>query len=374
MQAKNRFNIKRYLGVNQLFHAVILIGNVAVFLALMFSTFSDRISPEKGMFFPYFGLAFPVIFIFNLVFLFYWIIRLRKYVLLSVLGLIISWHQISVYFPIHKQTKEVPVGAIKILSYNVRAFNYVSHTEDTPNPTIQYILDQDADIVCLQEFGWSKNEGYLDRKTILKAFEKYPYFKFTISSANNWHAEGLACFSKYPILSSHKLNFKSKYNGSAYYCIKIGDRKIDLINNHLESNKFTSDDIGVYKKVFKDFNPNHLEDFNDIVIRKMDQAFKYRAKQAQVVAEEIKKCQHDLIVVGDFNDSPISYAYHTVSKNLDDAFVDTGFGPGISYNENRFYFRIDNILHSPSIKAYNCKVDRIRLSDHFPISCYVTFQ
>jgi endonuclease/exonuclease/phosphatase family metal-dependent hydrolase len=374
MQAKNKTKKPKSFGVNQIFHAFILIGNLIVFLALVCSTFSNLISPEKGMFFPYFGLIFPILFIFNLIFLFYWIIRLRKYVLLSLLGLILSWHQFTVYFPMHSQNHHVPKNAIKILSYNVREFNFINHSEDTPNPTIKYILEQNADIICIQEFGWSKNDGYLDRNSILKAFKGYPYFKFTQTTNSKWHFSGLACFSKYPIIASHRIKYKSRYNASAYYCIKIGERKIDLINNHLESNKFTSDDIGVYKKVFKDFNSNRLEDFNSIIIRKMDQAFIYRARQANIVKDEINNCKHDLIVVGDFNDSPISYAYHTILGDLNDAFVDTGFGPGISYNENRFYFRIDNILHSPSIKAYNCKVDRIRLSDHYPISCYVTFQ
>lgn len=373
MQVKDNPFWKR-IGVNQLFHAVILTGNLVVFVALICSTFSDHISPERGMFFPYFGLMFPIFFILNLVFLFYWIIRLRKYVILSLVGLLLSWHQFSVYFPMHKQDKPVPKNAIKILSYNIREFNFINHTDDSPNPTIQYILKQNADIICLQEFGWSKNDGYLDREAISKAFKGYPYFKYTQIGKSQWHFSGLAMFSKFPILSSHKINYESAFNASAYYCLKIGDRKVDLINNHLESNKFTSDDIGVYKKVFKDFTPDHLEDFNTVIIKKMDQAFKCRAAQARVVRSEIDKSEHPLIVVGDFNDSPISYAYHTISQNLNDAFVETGFGPGISYNENRFYFRIDHILHSPSIKAYNCKVDRIRLSDHFPISCYVTFE
>jgi endonuclease/exonuclease/phosphatase family metal-dependent hydrolase len=372
MQVKNKIKTPRSIGVNQLFHAVILIGNLIVFLALMLSTFSVHISPEKGMIFPYFGLLFPLFFILNAVFLFYWIIRLRKYVVLSLVGLLLSWHQIKIYFPIHSQNTPIPANAIKILSYNVRQFNYISHSDEHPNPIVKYILEQKADIICIQEFGWSKNDGYLDRKAILKAFKGYPYFKFTQTSNSKWLFTGLACFSKYPIIASHKVKYESRYNASAYYCIKIGEHKIDLINNHLESNKFTTDDIGVYKKVFKDFNTDHLEDFNSIVIKKMDQAFIYRAKQARVVHDEIMESKHDLIVVGDFNDSPISYAYHTIRGDLDDAYVETGFGPGISYNENRFYFRIDNILHSPSIKAYNCKVDRIRLSDHYPISCYVT--
>ena len=51
----------------------------------------------------------------------------------------------------------------------------------------------------------------------------------------------------------------------------------------------------------------------------------------------------------------------------------SGKGLGISYNQNKFYFRIDNILISPNLKAYNCTVDRsIKASDHYPIWCYIS--
>ena len=63
----------------------------------------------------------------------------------------------------------------------------------------------------------------------------------------------------------------------------------------------------------------------------------------------------------------------TIAQDLDDAFTQSGRGLGISYNQNRFYFRIDNILTSKNLRAYNCTVDRsIKESDHYPIWCYIT--
>jgi len=374
MLAASRWKRDKPFGLESFFHVLVLLGNLLVVVALSLSAFSNLVSPLKGWFFPYLGLLFPVFFLGNIFFLVYWLIRLRIYVVFSLLGIILSWHQFRVYFPMHSQTEEVPVNSIKILSYNVRCFNYQRHTRKKPNPVVEYILRQDADIVCLQEFGWSKNEGFLDRKEILKAFRKYPYYKITGHVDNEWSFAGLVCFSKYPIVASHKLKMESLYNGSTAYTIRIGNRKIDLINNHLESNKFTSDDIGVYKKVIKDFSSKNLEDFNDVVIKKMGQAYKERAKQAMIVRDYINESNREIIVCGDFNDSAISYVYQTIKGDMEDAYVDTGFGPGITYNENRFYFRIDHILHSKGIEAYNCKVDRIKLSDHFPISCYVTFK
>ena len=62
-----------------------------------------------------------------------------------------------------------------------------------------------------------------------------------------------------------------------------------------------------------------------------------------------------------------------LTQKLDDAFTQSGKGLGISYNQNKFYFRIDNILISPNLKAYNCTVDRsIKASDHYPIWCHIS--
>jgi len=79
-----------------------------------------------------------------------------------------------------------------------------------------------------------------------------------------------------------------------------------------------------------------------------------------------------VIVCGDFNDSPLSYAHRVIGKELDDAFVQSGNGFGISYNQNHFYFRIDHILLSKNLESYQCTVDKtIKSSDHYPIWCFV---
>ena len=72
-------------------------------------------------------------------------------------------------------------------------------------------------------------------------------------------------------------------------------------------------------------------------------------------------------------DITVEVQIRTIAQDLDDAFTQSGRGLGISYNQNRFYFRIDNILTSKNLRAYNCTVDRsIKESDHYPIWCYIT--
>ena len=110
-----------------------------------------------------------------------------------------------------------------------------------------------------------------------------------------------------------------------------------------------------------------------LLIRKLAEASAIRGSQADSIAQEIASSQHPYIIVcGDFNDTPISYAHRVIGQGLNDTFTQSGRGLGISYNQNKFYFRIDNILASKNLKSYNCTVDRsIKESDHYPIWCYL---
>ena len=82
-----------------------------------------------------------------------------------------------------------------------------------------------------------------------------------------------------------------------------------------------------------------------------------------------------MIVCGDFNDNPISYARRIISQGLTDCFVETGKGIGLSYNQKGFYVRIDHILCSEHFQPYNCQIDdEMDASDHYPILCWLKMQ
>lgn len=83
---------------------------------------------------------------------------------------------------------------------------------------------------------------------------------------------------------------------------------------------------------------------------------------------------HGIIICGDFNDTPISYAYNRMKKGLKDAYVSTAFGPGITYYEDFFLFRIDHIMYSDNIKAYQAGRDKVKYSDHYPLKTYLKLE
>ena len=359
--------ISKYLGY-------LILGINGLFAGLLlFSAYSPHINPEIHPVVSCFGLAFPAFLVMNLLFFLFWLFFHRKYVLLPLLAFIVCIGSIRTYIPVNFPTKNIPKDAFKLLSYNVMAFDEdKKHTQDSPNPIVMYIKNSDADIVCLQEFIMGADKHHLQKADVDEALKDYPYKQYHAAGKSG---NGLACYSRYPILSQEQLPYESLYNGTIMYQLNINGDTVVLINNHLESNKLTYEDKKVYVEMIKSPEMDKVEHGARLLISKLAEATAIRARQANAIAHVIDSLNNkgrSIIVCGDFNDTPISYTHRVISQNLDDAFVQSGNGIGISYNQNGFYFRIDNILISKDLKSFDCTVDNhIKDSDHYPIWCYI---
>lgn len=348
---------------------LLLAVNALLVGTLILSAYSPYLNPKATPIASGLGLAFPIFLAANLAFLVCWAFVQYRYMLLPAVGLLICLPQIRTYIPINTTTQNLPEGCIKILSYNVMRFSGMKK-EDGKNPIVAYLAGSGADIICLQEYNTSGDKRYLTERDVLKGLKEYPYRSVYRQGKGDVR---LACFSKFPILSEHAIKYESDYNGSIRYILKVGKDTLTLINNHLESNKLTKEDRGIYEGIIKDPDAQKMKTGFRQLARKLAEASVIRAAQTDSVAKVIAENKHSaLIVCGDFNDGSISYTHRVLTKELDDAFTQSGRGLGISYNQNLFYFRIDNILISHNLKAYNCTVDRsIKASDHYPIWCYV---
>lgn len=353
---------------------LILAANTLFTGLLLLTAYSPHIRPVAHPVESCLGLTFPVFWVINAGFLIFWlIIRRYRSALLPLTGMLLCYSQTRAYLPINFHTKRLPEASIKLLSYNIMGFDGATK-QDGKNPILDYLKGSGADILCLQEYSTIESSRYLSQKDVERELKAYPYHRIHAVGSGKGHANKIACYSKHPILSSRVLDYPSAYNGSVLYEIKIGEDTVTLINNHLESNKLTEADKVVYEDMLKSPEKEKVKSGMRLLIRKLAEASAIRAPQADTIAREIAASPHPCIIVcGDFNDTPISYTHHTIARELDDAFTQSGRGLGISYNQNRFYFRIDNILTSKNLKAYNCTVDRsIKDSDHYPIWCYIT--
>ena len=350
---------------------VLLAINVLVALLMVLCAFSSYISPYTFPVLSCAGLAFPVFLLLNFLFFAFWLFFNRRYALLPLVVMFVCIGQIRAFLPVNISMKQVPDDAIKILSYNVMSYDsHQPHTEESPNEIVRYIQNSNADIVCLQEasFNNSNSKKFLSEKVFRKALSTYPYFSFHKEKGSGW-----VCLSRFPILSTRSIPYESVGNGTVAYELKVGNDTLLLVNNHLESNKLSIDDRTAYRDMIIDPKEDKVKTTSKLLIGKVADAVSIRASQADSVAKFIQDSKHKYVVVcGDFNDSSLSYAHRVIGKGLNDAFIDTGNGLGVSYNRYGFYFRIDHIMASENLDLFNCTVDNsIKTSDHYPIWCYI---
>ena len=94
--------------------------------------------------------------------------------------------------------------------------------------------------------------------------------------------------------------------------------------------------------------------------------------QADRIKEEINKSPYPVIVCGDFNDVPNSYAYETIGNGLQNAFEKKGFGLGRTFSGIASTLRIDNIFVDQQYRVNQFVCISKKLSDHFPIITDIT--
>lgn len=353
--------------------------NIIAIILLILSTQAHKINPSSFVFIAYLGIGFPFLFVLNLLYLILWIITFRwKYILIQIIAFLFCIDSISTYFAFHEKTQNIPENTFTLMTYNVRGFDWLTGKEARENPVLDYLANSNADIICMQEFAvekWQNRDKIISLSEFDNIMSDYPYRTIirlgdTIGST----IYGLACYSKFPIRKVGRIPLDSYFNGSGMYEIKIKDDDVVIVNNHLESNRITAEDKQLFKQLVEKKDKSKLNDAVESVFKRLDPAFKTRGLQADIISRCIEiqeKRTPYMIVVGDFNDTPMSYAYAKIKGKLVDSFNATGKGMGITYHEDGFLFRIDYILYTPNIKSYNCTVDKVKYSDHYPVKSYI---
>lgn len=366
------------------FHTLFLYLNVFAALSILAAYLAAYVSPTDFWPLAFFALGYPYIVILNFAFIIFWLIQFRSLFLLSLITILLGWNNLARLFQFQDDrltAQQLETSqSLKIMSFNVRVFdlyNWKSNA-DTRNRILEFIRKENPDIVNFQEFFTDEGKTFLHQDSLKKILNlPYANIVYTITHHKNQHW-GIATYSRFPIVGQDKIQFAKKSgNLSIYSDIKTKNKIIRVYNLHLQSLHFKKKE---YKMLDELKNNNDIDFDSDeisasrMILARLKRAFVKRASQADSIAASIARSPHSVIVCGDFNDSPFSYAYHTIGENLKDAFVESGSGFGPTYNGNLPPLRIDYILHSSDLKASNFRTSKVDLSDHFPISCYFNLQ
>ena len=234
------------------------------------------------------------------------------------------------------------------------------------NEVLQYLVAQDADVVCLQEVDVYKNERFLTLQDVKQVLgRKYPYSYLDFVVYDKRHQYGTMVWSKYPLINKKSIHYETRGNISNRCDIVVGKDTIRLINNHLESYSFTYDDLADAEK--KRNYEGFLASFKRLK-EKWIRATTLRNEQARVIRKEIEESPYPVIAAGDFNAIALSYAYWHLSRGMHDAWRSTHLWElGATCEHRGFGVRIDYIFSSASLKPISCSIPNASGSDHKPV-------
>lgn len=360
-----------------LFSRLIFFVNLFAAVSLLLSHIASFISPAKIWWLAMFGIGFGISVTANLAFLIYWIIKRDRRLLLSLIALLLTADKLLGIYQIRFPQTEQPTGAMKVMSYNVRLFDLYNwtHNNESKEKIFEMLQEQNADIICFQEFYSSEDTTYYrfnnvkKLRSVLRASYSHIYYSITLRKTDHW---GIATYSRYPIINKKTVYYTDRKKRAFIYSdIVKGKDTIRVMNMHLESIGFKETDYKYVESLKEEYDEAELKGALNI-LRRLKRAFVRRSIQAEAVQNEIRNSPYPVILCGDFNDTPSSYTYRTISQEMSDAFREGGSGSGRTYVGAFPSFRIDYILHSPSLRSTGYTTIQKKLSDHYPVSCYIS--
>jgi len=360
-------------------NAFMLAFNAACIFFLFLSYLAGHISPEHNSLLAIFGLAYPVFLGANIFFVIWWALLRRYYLLFSLLTVVAGYNQLKSTFAINFSKGSIPDSSatainLKVMTFNVRLFDLYNWTRniETRNKILDMLHNESPDIICFQEFYNSDNEPYCNIEKLdqtLRAKNYHIDYSMTLHKRDHW---GIATYSSYPIIKRKTIHFGKK-GGNLCLATDVvcGKDTLRIFNVHLESIRFRPEDYKFVENFGSDKESQELKK-SKLILGKLQVAFERRGRQADIVRTEIETSPYKVIVCGDFNDTPTSYVYHKISKNLHDSFIESGTGMSQTYAGIFPSFRIDYILHDKSFSSFGYKVIHQNLSDHYPVESFIT--
>lgn len=330
-------------------------GTVSLVLSvlLVLAYLSVVVDPAKAWFFTLFGLLYPLVLPATLL-LFVWSLFRRSHMrTLLAIVLLPSLFVFGRYVQI-RHSAPAEEGSLKVVSYNVGLFAHGPEGADRlvlADSVSRWLRAQDADLICLQEF-YLPNDVPMD-KWIKSHFPGYKaeYYVFTGSRG----AFGNLTLSRRRVVDKGKINFERSTNLALWTDIGLDSATVRIYNCHFESYN-----ISLSNLVKKTGAVEETE-------RKMRRSITERPKQVAEVMHGVDNAPVQSLVLGDFNDNPLSYTYFRLLRGRHDSFTKAGKGIGATYRALWPLLRIDYILYPPGLEAVTYTVPHVDYSDHYPI-------
>lgn len=356
-------------------------SNVCIALTFLLACLVPSLEPGSWWFISLLALAYPFLLLLVLVFMTGWLMVLRpKYALISFFALLLGVKSIFTFFAFNTPrsfSMDKAPGTIRVLSWNVARFIELKRNNNAGSmkrlKMLELIRQQDADVLCLQEFHTCTNPAFYDN---IKAVQElgYPYYHFSFDADGDQHYYSSIIFSRYPIVDSGLVRFPrpSLPEVLLHADLLVNQDTIRVFTTHLQSLQFSPHDYERIEKI-KSAEDSLLANSKGI-LSKLKKGVTYRGLQADITREVMNNSPHPYLFCADLNDVPNSYAYARVRGAMQDAFLEKGSGVGRTFLGISPTLRIDYIFTDEHFQVAQFKRVTRRLSDHFMLLADLTLR
>lgn len=329
--------------------------NLGFAVALLLAYLAPKVDPSLTWTIAFFGLFYPIILIINFLFIIFWILKVPKYALISLICVLLGWSQVKGFIGFNSQKIEHSDNAISLMTYNISnaLYGYDKNVDQRKIKKGNFVgfLEKykNVDIFCIQEVG-----DYA-RDILKNAFPKHQmHFK---------NDKGAVILSEFPIVDKGEIDFGTITNSCLWADIRINKEIVRVYSFHLQSNQISRD----ADKFTIQPELNQKQAWYDIkgMLRKYKNRHLQRTRQIEKIATHIQKSPHKVILAGDLNDPPQSYTYNVLSKYGKDAFRERGMGIGTTYAGRIPLLRIDYVFVDNSMNVATFDIIKDNFSDHY---------
>lgn len=375
--AKKQSKQNRVSFVMRIADIVMLCLSVLCIIALLLAFLARFVNPNTAWVPAFAALVYPFLFIAQLILLLYWLVRWKvNMIIIMGLMLLTSLPSVKLFMrPVltrQYDNQKRQSGDIRIMSFNVMGFDMkVPDNEGltTAELIFRLIGENRANIVCMQEY-----KDKIQDSGLIDSILQYTPYSHIVSYDITYQPGGKkglshAIYSKYPIINSGFVDVDSVYVRSVWVDLKIKNDTVRVISNHLQNTQISGDDRDYLVNRRAVITDGNIVDNKIIgIINKLIKNYRKRARQAELIARFRNESPYKTIVCGDFNDTPLSYVYRTISRGMTDAFAVKGRGGSSTYHGLFDLFRIDYIFFSRGFTVKRFHNYDIEYSDHTPIS------
>ena len=256
-------------------------------------------------------------------------------------------------------------ASLHVMGWNVRLYDrYGWLGEGTKEGIASAIAEEHPDVLCIQEHYRDPNPAAFPVEAPVRqamgGVEKAPVQLHEVwARGKAGRRFGVATWSRHPIVRRDDITFGTRSNNvcAVTDIVWQGDT-VRVFNAHFASLHFGTEDYAALEEGVPDAAGRQR------IWSRMREAYAERVTQVSAVMDAVDQSPHPVVLCGDFNDVPVSWALHAVRKSLRDTHDVRGLRMDGTWQGAIPGVRIDHILVDPDWAVLDYGTGGEGLSDH----------